>query len=244
MKKLVFFLTILGLLMAVKATVAAKDESAAKLSDRGPLTKITFIHYRESQARPSGVTKGKAATCYSYLAKGAKWKTTEDYELNLSGASLSPSFVQEVFDKSTAEWEKYGGLGIFGVGEINNFAPYKTDWVDNFNTVVFGNYPDNRVIAVTTVWGYFSGPPSTRQLVEWDMLFNNQYTWGNADDSGSAVMDLQNIATHELGHSAGMADLYNTCTLETMYGYSGFGETAKRDLNLGDQTGIKALYGY
>jgi len=56
-------------------------------------------------------------------------------------------------------------------------------------------------------------------------------------------MDTQNIATHELGHAAGMGDLYETtAALETMYGYSTEGETSKRDLYFGDIAGIQNLY--
>jgi hypothetical protein len=39
-----------------------------------------------------------------------------------------------------------------------------------------------------------------------------------------------------------MADLYNTCVDETMYGYSAAAETQKRDLNAGDITGVNSLY--
>jgi hypothetical protein len=56
-------------------------------------------------------------------------------------------------------------------------------------------------------------------------------------------MDVQNIVTHELGHCAGMDDLYESNAVEeTMYGYSEEGETKKRDLYLGDITGIIGLY--
>ena len=56
-------------------------------------------------------------------------------------------------------------------------------------------------------------------------------------------MDLQNIATHELGHSAGMGDLYSgSCSTQTMFGYSGYGEIIKRDLATGDIQGIRKLY--
>ena len=42
-------------------------------------------------------------------------------------------------------------------------------------------------------------------------------------------MDVLNIATHEIGHAAGMGDLYTTSAQEeTMFGYSNEGET-KRD---------------
>lgn len=78
------------------------------------------------------------------------------------------------------------------------------------------------------IWGYYSGPLPLRELVEWVILFNTYYPWGV--DGASDVMDLQNIATHELGHAVGMGDLYNACAQETMYGYSGYGETSKRTL--------------
>ena len=76
-------------------------------------------------------------------------------------------------------------------------------------------------------------------------IFNsNGFTWGNSTIDGSSVMDLQNIATHELGHAIGLKDLYSSaCNTETMYKYSGVGDVQKRDLNGGDIAGVIALYG-
>jgi predicted Zn-dependent protease len=57
-------------------------------------------------------------------------------------------------------------------------------------------------------------------------------------------MDVQNIATHEIGHTLGLDDLYTTsCSAVTMFGYSGYGDTAKRDLAIPDITGLQKLYG-
>ena len=57
-------------------------------------------------------------------------------------------------------------------------------------------------------------------------------------------MDLQNIATHEIGHGLGLEDLYNVvCDQETMYGYSSKGEIKKRTLEQGDITGLQIMYG-
>ena len=156
---------------------------------------------------------------------------------------MGASFVENAVNAGVAEWEKYAG-NIFGGESTNYAAEYIDSYADGNNTVSFGVYPNSGVIAITNVWGYFGGSPKTRELVEWDMLFNDAYfAFGDATVN-PAVMDLQNIATHELGHSAGMDDLYNTaCYLETMYGYSAEGETAKRDLHSGDITGIQKLYG-
>jgi len=57
-------------------------------------------------------------------------------------------------------------------------------------------------------------------------------------------MDLENIATHEIGHGAGLNDIYSSsCTAVTMYGYSDYGETSKRTLEIPDIQGLQTLYG-
>ena len=56
-------------------------------------------------------------------------------------------------------------------------------------------------------------------------------------------MDLQNIATHELGHAVGMDDIYtDSCSHVTMYGYSYEGDTEKRTLELPDIEGLLRMY--
>ena len=57
-------------------------------------------------------------------------------------------------------------------------------------------------------------------------------------------MDLQNIATHEIGHTLGLNDIKTTsCNQVTMYAYSWYGDTGKRTLESPDITGLQKLYG-
>jgi hypothetical protein len=95
---------------------------------------------------------------------------------------------------------------------------------------------------VTIVWGIFSGPTFQRQLVEWDQVYDDSdFDWSLTGELYK--MDFDNIATHELGHTMGMGDLYTSgCSDQTMYGYASEGETNKRDLNSGDINGINNLY--
>ena len=73
------------------------------------------------------------------------------------------------------------------------------------------------------------------------MYDDADFDWGIAE---AGKMDFENIATHELGHAVGLGDLYTSeCSEQTMYGYAGYGEIKKRDLEAGDIAGITKLYG-
>ena len=115
------------------------------------------------------------------------------------------------------------------------------------NEISFGNYDQAGVIAVCRMW-VTRGKPSERRILEFDILFDTDFDWGDATvDPG--LMDLQNIATHELGHGmAGLDDIYDASwDYLTMYGYSSEGDTAKRSIEgtatTGDIGGLKANYG-
>jgi len=204
-----------------------------------------FIHKKNNNAKPDGTpgngkkdkNQDSGSTCYSHLAKGAKWKTVEDYRI---GAGINAVATQA----SLKEWNTHSPTQIFGSLEAGAVVPAELGTLNGENEVMFGSAGQN-TIAVTTVWGIFGGPPRGRVLVEWDALFNDDvFTFGDAEDLETPVMDYMNIAVHEFGHSAGMghAPATTDCVDETMYPSASFDETSKRDLNAGDKAGIKKLY--
>jgi hypothetical protein len=213
------------------------------------LEKIVFIHYKKGFAKPpwagGGKDKPKENKCYEFLGRGVEWtELSVGYVIdpdNLDG--LTEDFVINAMFLGAEEWDNYIGVDLFGSYTVDYNASWDSSAPDGRNELLFGDYPEAGVIGVTVIWGYFSGPPKTRKIVEFDILFDTDFAWGDAA-LDSSVMDLQNIATHELGHGVGLGDLYETtCIDETMYGYSDFGEIAKRDLNAGDIKGIQELYG-
>ncbi|MBI5148230.1 matrixin family metalloprotease [Candidatus Pacearchaeota archaeon] len=203
------------------------------------LEKVTFIHYKKDKVgnalgRPDFALK--PPQCYKLM--GVKWKSLPvNYQINPTNPqSLDSSFIVSAISAGATEWDTNTASNLFNSPDVNYSAYYG---VQNFNNEIsFGNYPIAGVIAVTTVWY----TPINRQIVEFDIEFDTDFVWGDATVT-NGTMDLQNIATHELGHSVGLADLYNTCTEETMYGYSDYNEIKKRTLNTGDLAGIKRLYG-
>ncbi|OGC45701.1 hypothetical protein A2V49_01775 [candidate division WWE3 bacterium RBG_19FT_COMBO_34_6] len=93
--------------------------------------------------------------------------------------------------------------------------------LDGFNDIgwIESNWPyASSAIGVNDWW--FDGNPNSRQITESDIYFNGvNYSWTTTGQTGR--YDVQNIATHELGHALNLQDLYgNTDGEKTLYGYS------------------------
>lgn len=213
-----------------------------------------IVHYKPNPSHKQNHGSGDTTTtCYTYLSSGAKWKTVEPWLVNPANLdALDQTVVFNLLVNGVAKWEDAtdgnvtngSGVNVLGSGSTTA-ATLAADTAspDNQNEVYFADVSTSGAIAVTIVWGIFGGPPFQRQLVEWDQVYDDvDFDWSTQATGVAGKMDFDNIATHELGHSVGMGDLYNSCAEETMYGYANFAETKKRDLNSGDITGIDKLY--
>jgi len=126
-------------------------------------------------------------------------------------------------------------------GRIAKWVSWTEDSIDNINVIVRGaldpvQYPN--VLALNHVW-YYTG---SKEIIDSDIIFNSNYAW--TVQGAAWGYDVQNIATHELGHSLQLDDLYWDYQSEkTMYGYAAKGETKKRTLTWDDRAGIKFIYG-
>jgi hypothetical protein len=204
------------------------------IGDNWDLERVDFIHY----AKPSSPSKPGTSTCYKLM--GVKWSTLPvSYVINPSNPQgMAAESIVGAISASANTWDSATSKELFNDAyAIDYSAQYGVQ--DYVNAIAFGEYPDGNVIAVTSVWYTRVG----KRIVEFDMLFNTGFVWGDATmDPG--VMDLENIATHELGHSVGLSDIYtSSCSTVTMYGYSGNGDVQKRTLEQPDITGLQSMYG-
>ncbi len=202
-----------------------------------------FVHYKDRLSRNGG-NAITGSSCYGFLSKGAKWKTIEPWIVNPANIrGLDGNFILTNLDFDISKWETVVGKDILGIGSItSDILVADTLSPDNKNEVYFADVDSPGAIAITIVWGRFSGPISQRVLVEWDQVYDDvDFDWSASGEAGK--MDFENIVTHELGHSIGLSDLYIIgCSEQTMYGYATEGETKKRTLESGDITGVKKLY--
>lgn len=202
---------------------------------------IAYLHPKKEAAKISARPGGGTA-CYAYIASGAKWKVAEPWVLDGANTQgLAGSYLLSSTAANLAKWENAAGANIFGNGSLASGLSLDEVQPDGQNEVLFGSIDSPGTIAVTMVWGYFSGPAKFREIVEWDQVFDQEdYDWSATGEASK--MDFENISTHELGHAAGMGHPSASCTEETMYAYADFGEIKKRSLNSGDIAGISALY--
>lgn len=199
------------------------------------LERVDFIHYAKPEKPAS---KPGSGICYKLM--GVKWNSLPvSYVINPTNQDGMPEdFVAQAISTSAETWDNETSRELFNdYYAIDGSAQYGIQ--DFRNVIAFGNYSNSNVIAVTSVWFTRKG----KQIVEFDMLFNEEFYWGDAT-TASTLMDLQNIATHELGHSVGLNDIYqSSCPDVTMYGYSNYSEISKRTLEQPDITGLRSIYG-
>jgi hypothetical protein len=223
----------LGILIGITvlAISAANGVAGNKGTVSAPnLERITFVHYAQDHSKPVWDDK---VTDYRLLYGGIKWPETISYKVNPSGSGLDSEVVRSTLETSSETWDTETGFELYSSPIITSDSVFSGD---NHNTVGWGSL-DPGIIAVTYLW--FN--PAIKEIVEFDTVFNTYYTWGT--DGSSTKMDLQNIATHELGHN-GLADLRPPKDGElTMYAYSSLGEIKKSTLGIGDILGIEKLYG-
>ncbi len=205
----------------------------------GNVNGFIYISKKQKKKAYKPIRRNNHLLCAQPIDPNIKWTTLESYIIDTTnGHNMTDSFVKSTYQAAINEWNQHLSplkpLSSVTVGTVDGIDLVSPD---GKNEVLFGSVEDPSVIAMTIIWS------SGNQIVEVDQIYNHDdFLWGDATVN-SNLMDFQNIATHEFGHSLGLDDISDPiCSDVTMYAYSSTGETKKRSLTSTDIEGIQELY--
>jgi len=237
MKKLIYLMVVIAILGLIVSGCSIPLKSVVPTSEKGnPKPELStpeiemgvFVDYavKAAHSRPP---YDDTEDDYQIRA-GIRWGPLPvAYYISENVTSSDITAIQNAFQ--TWENEPASNMDYTYVGSVLDTlaGPIR----NATNTVSWQNLGSNGPVAVTYYWYY----PSLKQIIEFDIVLNSALTWG------SSGFDVQNVITHEAGHTLILFDLYAPKDgWLTMYGYTWLGDTEKQTLGIGDELGIQELY--
>ncbi len=243
------------IILAIFVTLILTSVALAKIGPQ--VSKKVFIHYPKGPLEHFGRKKppkgngGGGVKGGGYKYKGIHWADPDpiDYKINPNIDDVSFTLTSPAVERSFETWELANTNNR--VNFVNNGSSSNVGSAFNGeNTISWDNisneYPN--AIAITSVWYY----TLSKEIVEFDIVFNDDFSWDviypvpsdpNNTTGNQNAFDVQNIGTHEAGHTLMLEDIYNPPSRQlTMYGYATLGELKKISLEQGDINGINAIY--
>ena len=160
-----------------------------------------------------------AASPESYSYNNAKWfgpnPMEENYLINVNtadanGANGTADAFRAAIRNGAGAWNNAGAAFSFKYGGTTTAVPAR-DTGDGLNVLAWEDMGGTTTLAEATWWSYEKG--DVDQIVEVDIRFNDYYNWDATGSPASNELDLQSVATHELGHWLSLAhDTQSSCS--------------------------------
>ncbi|MGH9985106.1 MAG: matrixin family metalloprotease, partial [Nitrososphaeraceae archaeon] len=187
------------------------------------------IPFSASSTDPCGDGSNQFAT----EAGGVRWKSFPiTYAIDITNSGVDPNEARNAVIKGFDEFDAYIQGQTFML--INDFNTAEITFAWELIDGAGG------ALGITT----FFYNPETLEIDSAEIVLDRGDIWfvsaaQSCAGTGSS-QDIQNVATHELGHAVGLGHVSDN--LLTMYTTSTAGETLKRSLGNGDRAGLNFLY--
>jgi hypothetical protein len=183
---------------------------------------------------PGGIElePGKVSAQFNPLE--ASWAgNTTSWSYNPANAPAELGDVFPIIASGASAWNQAGNADWrFQPPGTTGASPSICDSVaDGQNTVAWGSWPGQTVLAVTCIRG-------AETLIEFDMLFVTDRAW--TTDNDNVGVDLASVAAHEFGHALGLDHSADSSSLMTPNYPRG---RIRREPQDDDVAGLIALYG-
>jgi Matrixin len=250
MKRLLAFVAVvaavLGLMTSVNAqstpSIYVREVHGARLANGGHLWVHVYHAKGGIPGPPGGGGGGGGGSCTdtntqtAYATFAAAKATSMAFKLYAPSVPsyLGTTAVANTMSSSFGAWNAVHNYYSFSSsGGVSQPAD------DATNSVGFGMFTGpgaGSALAATWSW-----TDSNNRIKGADIFFNTKFTFGIFTTcNAQSTYELGDLATHEIGHTAGLAHVSDSQAMATMYPSAPTGEVRKRTLTTGDKNGFEA----
>lgn len=145
-------------------------------------------------------------------------------------SSVGEAGFQQAIQNSLNSWDAVVPASFFSLAASGGTARPAQDGT---NHIGWARIVPKTVLAAAWTWTDESG-----KIVESDVFFNVDQPYRVLSSCGGSSYDVENVGTHEVGHSVGLDHVSDPGKTATMYPSAPSGETQKRTLTIGDANGL------
>lgn len=236
------FTTAITLIFAVSIISAASAKGRpGEVPDKGAkapeqeFAEEVFVDYAAPSHAGPGPHPEEESDDFSLTMGGIKWTAATTTKYTITGGGEPVSGANTALETAEVTWDGFVSPTDF----IRNDGDPSPNPCGGPNRLEWGAIDgEGNVLAFASVCRNVA----TKEIVGFRMKFDTSETWST--DTPASDMDVQNVATHEWGHVAGLGHTNKPKSgCLTMYNFAGDDETQKRTLGLGDKLGMQFLYG-